>query len=260
MRRPLLLTLGLFLWLPTATATSALAANAAPDTSAPVTHMLPPGADPSTVEDLPQLAWRSDDESSIASYDLRVSRTPMRSPKPAAWAYPETLAGVTVNTVRLHVARGYTLCVQARARDTAGNVEPWRSGSYTCAVRALDDSDLPRSGSIQIVHNDAFYTDGRASVLRYGARRWLGGVPKGSMVGVLLTTRPEFERVLSWRFPGLGRYCDGAPAKLRHGVFVTLDNRSTRDGRVTIFQPYHYRTVPFEGLTVIPHWVTAGYS
>src|SRR4051794_14506279 len=87
MRRPLLLTLGLFLWLPTATATSALAANAAPDTSAPVTHMLPPGADPSTVEDLPQLAWRSDDESSIASYDLRVSRTPMRSAKPAAWAY-----------------------------------------------------------------------------------------------------------------------------------------------------------------------------
>jgi hypothetical protein len=184
----------------------------------------------------------------------------MRSVRRAVWTYPAGLAGVTASSVRLHVARGQTLCVQARARDSAGNVEVWRSASFTCAVRALDDSDLQRSGFIEIVHNDAFYANGRPSVLHFGAKRWLGSVPKGSRVGVLLTTRPELERVLSWRFPGIDPYTDGAPATVHHRMFITLVNRSTRDGRVTVFQPYHYRTVPFEGLTVIPRWVTAGYS
>ena len=260
MRRVALLAAAAALVLPAFLGGAATATDSPADDTPPVTHMLAPGADPSTIEEFPELSWRSDDDSAIAEYDIRVSRTPMRSKVRAPWTYPAPLQGATATKVRLHVRPGVTLCVQARARDAAGNVEPWRSGSWTCAVRALDDHALKHSGRIEVVSNRVFYNNGRARVLHQGAKMWLGGIPKGSWVGVLLTTLPNPDRTLDWRFPGTHGGTVGDGARVRHSRFVTLDNRATRDGRVVVEQPYNYRSLPLEGLTVIPRWVVNGHS
>jgi hypothetical protein len=145
MRRRVVLPLAVALSVPILCAATSAATETPADTVPPVTHSFAPDGDPSSTAKFARFYWESEDQSPITSYDIRVSRTPMRAPTRSEWTYPAALLGLTTTSVRLYVRPGHTVCVQARARDTAGNVEPWRSHSYACSVRALDDSALKRT-------------------------------------------------------------------------------------------------------------------
>jgi hypothetical protein len=146
----------------------------------------------------------SDDVSGIESYDVRISRTPMRSGQRSPWTYPQTLQRTTT-VPRIKIRRGQVICVGVRARDTAGNQEAWDSGdNEACIVRAVDDSSplFERRGQVEVVRSPKHWR-GRARVLHRGSRLTMRAIPRHAHVTVVSTTLPDNMRGLMWDFPGV---------------------------------------------------------
>lgn len=188
-----------------------------------------------------------------ASYDVRVSRASMRSPRRGVWTRPAHLQGITRSILRIAVAPGQAVCLSARARDAEGNVEPWQSASHSCTVRALGAAKLERRGHVQVIRKEGYY-GGSASLLHPGSALTLHGVPRGAMVGVVYRDWPR--RRLNWWYPRDGAGPGG----------TTFDHG--RPGRRWLLQVNQFgrkaslrfgtgdrTSEPFEGVAIYPSWV-----
>jgi len=84
----------------------------------------------------------TDDESGIASYDVRYRRTGWHSPSrpPRSWRLATTATKATFRG-----APGSTYCFSTRARDRAGNRSPW--SRQRCTALPLDDRALAARGA-----------------------------------------------------------------------------------------------------------------
>jgi hypothetical protein len=203
----------------------------------------------------PEFAWESYDWSGVASFDVRVSRTPFTAARRARWTYPAELQGISRTTITPYVAAGDTICIQVRGRDTLGNLEPWhQEWPYTCQSRALDDSKLHRSGPMRVVENKHFW-HGHARVLYPGGHLWLNGLRKGAHAGVLMTVLPDETRGGSWSIPGWPSMAPiGRPAKPAYSQAIDYVNTAKWKGRLLISWDGRV-TQPFEGAAIYPRWM-----
>lgn len=111
------------------------------------------------------LSWTgSDVTSGVAGYDLQV-----RAGLPGTWA--DVLTGTTSTSTTYSGQAGVTYYFRVRARDLAGNIEPWPS-DYDAST--VVDTDSPTATII--VNHGAFATTSRAVTLSLSASDVLGSV------------------------------------------------------------------------------------
>lgn len=162
------------------------------DTAAPTSRMV----------GLPKVVFsRAVTVSLRASDDRRLSNDPIdvrvRSAAPGerlgSWRRPASWQSIPRQQLRLSgLSRGSTYCFATRAHDVAGNVSRWTAAK--CAVYALDDRDLTRSGAWRMLSADRYY---RATALSttstwkpLGLRR-----VRADAAWLLATTCPDCGRV-----------------------------------------------------------------
>jgi hypothetical protein len=112
-----------------------------------------------------------DDESGVASYDVRYRRTDSRaSNRLRSWLLATTATGASFRG-----ASGSTYCFSTRARDRAGNVSPWSPTG--CTALPLDDRALTARGawrrasvSGSYLHTVSTSRSNRAALVRFGVR------------------------------------------------------------------------------------------
>ncbi len=95
------------------------------------------------------------DDRALASVDLRW-RSAASGERLGSWTYPSAWQRRSTGSVSVtQLRRGHTYCFSSRARDEAGNVSKWTD--QRCAVVALDDRALVRSGSWKLPTARRFY-------------------------------------------------------------------------------------------------------
>lgn len=207
----------------------------------------------------------------IASFDVRVARTPMTAARRSDWRYPERLQSIAVTPsergrgnlagarkiVRIPVAKGQVFCLSSRATDTLGNVGAWES--QICITRFLDDRRLLRGDGVRGVEGDRFW-GGSASVVGPRGTLLLRRVPQNSYVRVLWAPGspdggPEKVRIAGPEMQGRVRYCrlGGAYNKFGRHRQSYCPRMTPRRGPIRILggggEP-----VAIEGVAVTPDW------
>lgn len=146
------------------------------------------------------VGWPAEEQGAeVASYDVRLARTPMTATRQAEWHYPDRLQGWAVSgpergrgnqevrkRLRLKAARGQVLCLSSRATDTLGNVGHW--STTQCVTRLADDRRLLRLAGAHPARGDRYWR-GSATVLDPGGALLMRRVPAGSRVDVLYATK-----------------------------------------------------------------------
>ncbi|HTW13939.1 MAG TPA: hypothetical protein VMF51_02360 [Nocardioides sp.] len=210
-------------------------------------------------------------EAEIASYDVRVARTPMSSSRRAAWRYPARLQIHEVRAgggdgerrqLRLGVARGRVLCVSARATDTLGNVGAWSNDS--CVTRFLHERRLIHHGDVRRVRDDRYW-GGAGARIGGGGSLVLRSVPQGSRVVVLWAEERDWATSGTGTVTGVG---DRGPRRLCSGPFGgwseknpdyrrrdRCSKRQGRHGPVRVHARWDPPTAPVQGLAIVPAWV-----
>lgn len=114
------------------------------------------------------------------SYDIQVRRAGMLAPRAPQWRLVSS--GDDRRWHRFDLPSGRVVCVRAR-QHSYGLTSAWSRPS--CLVRARDDSQARRSGSMHVVREPG-YEDRRATRLT-GGRLSMPGVPRGARYGFLVS-------------------------------------------------------------------------
>lgn len=205
-------------------------------------------------------------------FDVRVSRTPMRSVRRSTWTYPERQQGLLPATgragrgpgdvrahVRLRVAQGQVLCVSARATDSSGVVGAWSDRS--CVIRFLDESRLRGHGDLRADRGERYY-QGTATHIYPGGSLVLRGVPRSASVLVLYERRRQAEApTRSIRTTGSGSHPQhgdcGLGQSSSFGRWRLLDecpDRTERRGPITFHTDRELPSYGVDGVVVVPAW------
>ncbi|MGC4111833.1 MAG: hypothetical protein QM747_15725 [Nocardioides sp.] len=189
------------------------------------------------------------------TYELQVSRTPMRATRRAAWhTFAERSA---LGLQRVHVAPGRVLCFRARThRDgvTSGrSTSAWTRRE--CFVQPLGDEQVKRQGRMR-VRPDKHFSDGHSTVLCTGGRLLLPHVPRGASYGPVYVNngvlndghdQPEWW-ILGHRHPYQSAN-GGFSGELQWNAKVA---REPGTAVITTESPY---SEPIGGVVVIPKWL-----
>lgn len=182
------------------------------------------------------------------SYDLQVRRASMLAATPPPWQLVST--GSHTSTRSMHVRQGRILCVRARLRN-AEAVSAWSDAE--CAVRPLGDERLRRRGPMS-THQDRHFVDGRATVLRTGARLTLSGIPAGSRFGPVVVDdwgRDDGDTP-TWYLQGHGRQVGARGGYRGNLMWMTYLARS---GGTAVVLCEGAPSVRIGGLVVMPRWL-----
>ncbi len=107
-------------------------------------------------------------DTGAVTVDVRWQRAPYNAGFTAA-VYPAAWQKTTRQAVTLTgLSRGYTYCVSARARDTAGNVSAWSAPQ--CSVTSLDDRLLSRSTGWSQITGADYYAGTATRTTSLGAK------------------------------------------------------------------------------------------
>ena len=180
-------------------------------------------------------------------YELQVRRVSMLASTPPSWRTVTTAS--RRSTRSMHVRQGQILCVRARLRGAAA-MSAWSDA--TCAVRPLGDERLRRQGSTS-THRDRHFVDGRATVLRMGARLLLSGIPAGSRYGPVVVDewgRDDGDSP-TWFLRGHGRQ-HGAGGGYRGNLMWMTYRAHARGTAVVLCEGAP--SVRIGGFVVMPRW------
>jgi hypothetical protein len=112
-------------------------------------------------------AWTAKDVGAgLAGADIRWQRAAFTGGF-GAWVYPTGWQRTTATSASLGVARGYSYCFAARARDKAGNTSAW--SSPRCTAIPLDDRSMAASTGWTRITGGVFYAGTATGTTRYGA-------------------------------------------------------------------------------------------
>lgn len=220
-------------------------------------------------------SWPGSDEGAVlTSFDVRVSRTAMRSSRQAAWRRPARLQGLVITPderrtgqvqarkrLRLRLARGEIMCMSARASDSAGYVGPWTD--RICLTRFLDDRRLARHGAVRTVRDRSIW-GGAASHLDRGGSLTLRRVPQGAGIVALWvrdsrhSSDPTVIDVVGTGPRGRVRLCAlnsyvVRPQGHRQGGCTRPQKRR---GPVRIASRSDHANLAFAGVAVLPAWLS----
>jgi hypothetical protein len=184
------------------------------------------------------------------TYDLQLSRTPMRAAHRSAWR--TVVTGSDRSHRRLHVAPGRVLCVRARVHR-AGSTSVW--SKRQCVVQPLGDQQLQRRGPMR-VRPDRHFTDGHSTVLRTGGRLLLPGVRRGASYGPVYVDNGvlnDGHDLPEWWIVGHQHLYQSANGGF-HGEEMWLAKVARESGTamITTTSPF---SMPVGGIVVLPRWL-----
>jgi hypothetical protein len=143
------------------------------------------------------------------------------------------------------------MCIRVRARDTAGNVGPWRV-SVPCVTTPLHDRWLDR-GAGWVRHQRAAAWGGSVLYSRMpGARLVTLRLPRGTAMGLVVTKGPDFGRLSVGRVGSDQRHVLWLEAPRLRPRSTEWAGRLGPAGRFDII----VRAAPVEvdGLLITPRW------
>ena len=131
--------------------------------------------------------FRASDANGVASYEVRQRTWPIGQSAPNLWTSLTTAQ--TTSTRSIVVPSRTRVCIQARAKDVAGNVGAW--GVEKCTTSPLDDSQMRGVDNGWVRTKSSAYYKGTATYAKKTGLRIAPGVHvSASRVGVIASTCP----------------------------------------------------------------------
>lgn len=166
--------------------------TATPDITAPTASMTKPVTLVQTSRTIALGVATSDDESGVASYDLRYRYADWNDRAFSAYVSPASWRARTAAAPTMTGVPGRTYCFSVRARDTVDNTSGY--SAERCATVPLDDRALTRaSGTWRRVTSPNAYGNTVTRTSEYGATLTLAGAHV-DRVGLVVTTCPTCGR------------------------------------------------------------------
>ena len=187
----------------------------------------------------------TDDESGIASYDVRYRRTGWRSPSQPLRSW---LLATTTTEASFRGTPGSTYCFSTRARDRAGNASPW--SRQRCTALPLDDRALAASGPWRRASVSDAYLDTVSTSRANGATLVRSGV-RARRVSVIATRCPGCGTVsVYWNGSLLRTVRLGANVRRTRQVVRLAAYNHVKRGRLLIRVTSAGKPVQIDGLGV----------
>jgi hypothetical protein len=158
----------------------------------------------------------------LFDYDVRYRRAPWNGTYGSRTTWR---TATTATSGVMTVAKGYTYCFSARARDTQGARSAW--SSETCTAIPLDDRSLKRSSGWTRATNRADYAGTNTRSSTGGATLTRTGI-SGRRISVVATTCPTCGVLRAYWRGTLIRTIDLQSSTTRHRRVFTLATFSTR--------------------------------
>lgn len=166
--------------------------TATPDTTAPTATMTKPATLVQASRTIVLDAATADDESGVASYDLRYRYADWNDPTFSSYVRPAAWQARTAGAPTMTGIPGRTYCFSVRARDAVDNISGF--SAERCATVPLDDRALKRtSGTWRRATSPNTYGNTVTRTSSYGATLTLPGAYV-ARVGLVVTTCPTCGR------------------------------------------------------------------